>query len=147
MGNMTNKQIPIREGMMVLPESPDEEGYLLGTRCRSCDERFFIERSICENCQSQDLETISLSRNGKLYAFTVMYYPAPPPYQPPEPFEPYGVGWIELPDGLVLCSLLTENDPAKLLVGMEMELAIDKFDEGEDGSDRMVCRFRPADDE
>jgi uncharacterized OB-fold protein len=57
------------------------------------------------------------------------------------------VGWIELPDGLVLCSLLTENDPAKLMVGMEMELVIDKFDEGEDGSDRMVCRFRPVDDE
>jgi len=138
------KQIPIRRGMMTLPESAREEGRLLGSRCRQCDELFFIERPLCENCQGSDLETVPLSSSGKLYAFSVMYYPAPPPYKAPDPFVPYGVGWIELPEGLVLYSLLTENDPAKLKVGMDMELVIDKFSEDEQGNDVMVCRFRPA---
>jgi uncharacterized OB-fold protein len=138
------KQVPIRQGMMVLPSASDEKGHLLGSRCRHCDELFFIERQLCENCQSRDLETVRLSDHGKLYAFSVMYYPAPPPYKAPEPFVPYAAGWIELPEGLVLYSLLTENDPDKLRVGMDMELVIEKFDNDEQGNDLMVCRFRPV---
>ena len=144
MGDTVTKQVPIKEGMLELPQSPGERGHLIGSKCRKCGELFFIRRQICENCQSQDLETISLSSTGKLYAFSVMYYPAPPPYKPPEPFVPYGAGWIELPEGLVLYSLLTENDPKKLKIGMDMELVIDKFSEDKDGNEVMVCRFRPV---
>jgi uncharacterized OB-fold protein len=144
MENSTKKKIPVKEGMMELPKSAGDGGYLIGSKCRKCGELFFIKRQICENCQSQDLETIKLSSKGKLYAFSVMYYPAPPPYKPPEPFVPYGVGWIELPEGLVLYSLLTENDPRKLRVGMEMEVTFDKFSEDKDGNDIMVCKFQPV---
>jgi uncharacterized OB-fold protein len=144
MENSTRKKIPIKEGMMELPKSAGDRGYLIGSKCRKCGELFFIKRQICENCQSQDLETIELSSKGKLYAFSVMYYPAPPPYKPPEPFVPYAVGWIELPEGLVLYSLLTENDPKKLKVGMEMEVTFDKFSEDKDGNDVMVCKFQPV---
>ena len=144
MGDTVTKQVPIKEGMLELPQSPGDRGHLIGSKCRKCGELFFIRRQICENCQSQDMETISLSSTGKLYAFSVMYYPAPPPYKPPEPFVPYGAGWIELPEGLVLYSLLTENDPKKLKIGMDMELVIDKFSEDKDDNEVMVCRFRPV---
>jgi len=144
MDSSIKKQVPIKEGMMELPMSPGDKGCLIGSKCRKCEELFFIKRQIFENCQSQDLETVNLSSTGKLYAFSVMYYPAPPPYNPPKPFVPFGVGWIELPEGLVLYSLLTENDPKKLTVGMDMELVIDKFSEDKDGNDVMVCKFRPV---
>jgi len=136
-------QVPIREGMM-RPPSDTDPGCLLGSRCNDCGELFFIERRVCERCQSQNLSGTALSRHGTLYAFSVMHYPAPPPYQPPDPFEPYGAGWIELPEGLILYGLLTENDPEKLHTGMPMELVIDAFSENEDGQQIMTYRFKPA---
>ena len=147
MNTNAEQQVPIREGMMHLASSESGHGHLLGSQCNACGELFFIERQICENCNGQDLETVTLSGTGKLYAFSVMYYPAPPPYQAPDPFEPYGVGWIELPEGLVIYSLLTENDPQKLKVGMEMELVIECFRQDEDGNDIMVSKFRPLEED
>jgi len=138
------KQVPLLDGMMKLPASPGDTGHLIGSKCRKCGELFFIRREICENCQSQDLEEIALSKKGKLYAFSVMFYPAPPPYKPPEPFVPYGLGWIELPEGIILFSLITENDPKKLVAGMEMELLFDKQEEDKDGNDVMVYKFQPG---
>ena len=138
------KQIPIKEGMMKLPQSPTDKGSLIGCKCRKCGQLFFVKRDMCENCQSQDLEEITLSGTGKLYAFSVMYYPAPPPYKPANPFVPFGIGWVELPEGLVVYSLLTENDASKLKVGMKLELIFNKFTEDKDGNDVIVPMFKPV---
>jgi uncharacterized OB-fold protein len=144
MGDGKVRQVPFKEGMMVLPQSPDDRGNLLGSRCKKCGEQFFIKREICENCQGRELEEILLGNKGKLYAFSVMYYPAPPPYKPPDPFVSYGLGWIEMPGGTVLYALLTENDPKKLKVGMDMELVFDKFGEDKEGNEIMICKFKPV---
>jgi len=144
MGNSDVKKIPLLNGMMRLADIAGGEGRLLGSKCRKCGELFFIKRELCECCQSPDLEEITLSTTGKLYAFTVMFYPAPPPYKPSDPFVPYGLGWIELPEGLVLFSLLTENDPKKLKAGMQMELVFEKLEDDKDGNEVMVYKYRPA---
>jgi uncharacterized OB-fold protein len=138
------KQVPIKEGMMKLPVKQGEKPSLLGSKCCSCGEVYFIRRSRCEQCQSDKLEHIELGRRGKLFSYSIMYYPAPPPYKPPDPFVPYGLGWIELPEGLAVLSHLTENDPKKLQVGMEMELVIDKLEEDEAGNEIMYYKFRPT---
>ncbi|MBM3183187.1 MAG: DNA-binding protein [Chloroflexi bacterium] len=140
----TGKQVPIKEGMIKLPASPEGQPSLLGSKCRSCGETYFIRRSRCEQCQSDDLEHIELSRRGKLYSYSIMYYPAPPPYKPSDPFVPYGLGWIELPEGLAVLSHLTENDPDKLRVGMEMELILDELEKDEMGNKVMYYKFRPV---
>jgi len=145
MGDVKARQVPFKEGMMVLPTSDGDRGNLLGSKCIKCGEQFFIRRDICENCQGRELEDILLGNRGKLYAFSVMFYPAPPPYKPPDPFIPYGLGWIEMPGGTVLYSLLTENDPKKLKVGMDMELVFDKFGQDKEGNDIMICKFKPVD--
>ncbi|MBM3154202.1 MAG: DNA-binding protein [Chloroflexi bacterium] len=142
--NTTKKQVPTKEGMLKLPTSPKEQPSLLGSRCRSCGETYFIIRNRCEQCQSEDLEHIELSRRGKLHSYSIMYYPAPPPYKPPDPFVPYGLGWIELPEGLAVLSHLTENNPEKLRVGMEMELIVEKLEEDEMGNEVMYYKFRPV---
>ena len=140
---MATAQVPPRDGMMNLPDAVGEGGVLLGSRCRDCGERFFVIRGICENCQSTALEDIQLSDSGTLYAFSVMYYPPPPPYRGPEPFSPFGIGWVELPEGLVIYCLLTENDPQKLKVGMAMELTFSAFAKDEQGRDIIVPLFAP----
>ncbi|MGD0856672.1 MAG: OB-fold domain-containing protein [Dehalococcoidia bacterium] len=144
MADITSKQVTIKEGMMKLPQSPSDKGSLIGCKCRKCGQIFFVKREMCENCQSRDLEEIPLSSTGKLYAFSIMYYPAPPPYKPANPFVPFGIGWVELPEGLVVYSLLTENDASKLKVGMNLELIFNKFSEDKDGNDVIVPMFKPV---
>jgi uncharacterized protein len=144
MVDASKKQLPIKEGMLKLPQSATDKGSLIGCKCRKCGELFFIKREICENCQGQDLEEVALSDTGTLYAFSVMYYPAPPPYKPANPFVPFGIGWVELPEGLVIYSLLTENDAGKLKVGMKMQLIFNKFSEDKDGNDLIVPMFKPV---
>ena len=53
------------------------------------------------------------------------------------------MGYVELPEGIRVEARLTENDPAKLEVGMEMELVIQKFVEDEAGNDLLTFAFRP----
>jgi uncharacterized OB-fold protein len=49
-----------------------------------------------------------------------------------------------LPEGLTVLSHLTENDPNKLHVGMEMELIVDKLGNDEAGNEVMYYKFRPS---
>ena len=39
-------------------------------------------------------------------------------------FEPYGVGYVELPGEVRVEARLTESDPARLRIGMPMELTL-----------------------
>ena len=41
-----------------------------------------------------------------------------------EEFEPYGVGYIELPGEVRVEARLTESDPSRLRIGMPMELTL-----------------------
>ena len=43
---------------------------------------------------------------------------------PTTPFEPYGVGYVELPGEVRVEARLTEADPARLRIGMPMELTV-----------------------
>jgi uncharacterized OB-fold protein len=58
---------------------------------------------------------------------------------------PFGVGYVELPGELRVETRLTEHDPERLRVGMEMELAIVPFGTDEDGNERVTFAFRPVD--
>ena len=52
--------------------------------------------------------------------------PKAPPYLPGgvEEFEPYGVGYVELPGEVRVETRLTESDPERLRIGMTMELTL-----------------------
>lgn len=64
MGNNTGRQVPFKEGMMKLPQSPSDKGHLLGSKCKKCGEQFFIRRDICEKCQGATWRR-SLSETGE----------------------------------------------------------------------------------
>ena len=66
-----------------------------------------------------------LARRGTLWSWTIQRFrPKSPPYTGPEEFEPYGVGYVELPGEVRVEARLTEADPDKLRIGMEMELTL-----------------------
>ena len=121
----------------------DDGAHLVGSKCLECGEVRFPANSFCPQCCKETTENIPLSQRGRLYSFTVQRFKPPPPYRGPEPFEPYGVGMVELPEGLRVTSLLAESDPARLRVGMELELVVSKFFEDEEGREVLAYRFKP----
>jgi uncharacterized OB-fold protein len=88
-----------------------------------------------------------LDRRGRLWAWTVQEFAPPsPPYLGPtgDEFEPFGVGYVELPGEVKVETRLTENDPEMLANGMEMELVIVPFRTDDDGNEVVTFAFRPV---
>jgi len=69
-----------------------------------------------------------LGTEGELWTWTIQGYPPKaPPYVgdvEEHDFEPFGVGYVELPDELRVEARLTENDPSRLRIGMPMKLVL-----------------------
>src|SRR6266516_8072081 len=99
---------------------------LIGSRCRRCGVVAFPRQQSCAACTSGDVEERRLGRTGTLWTWTVQCFaPKSPPYAAAqEDFEPYGVGYVELPGEVRVESRLTEADPARLRIGMPMELTL-----------------------
>ena len=96
----TKKQIPCLEGWITMPP---EEPRIIGSKCGSCGNYFFPKATICRNplCKKdKPMEDVKFSRRGKLFAYTVNYYSPPPPYHAPDPFVPFGVASVEMPEGI-----------------------------------------------
>ncbi|MCS6805633.1 MAG: OB-fold domain-containing protein [Acidobacteriota bacterium] len=135
-----HRQIPIKAGLF---ELLDDGFHLIGSRCRQCGEVTFPVNAFCPQCCTETTDRIPLSRRGVLYSFTIQRFKPPPPYRGPDPFMPYGVGMIELPEGLRVTAILDEADPNKLRVGMLMELVITKLFDDEEGNEVLGYKFKP----
>lgn len=137
------KRIPVREGLWTEASSSAEEPHLIGSRCLSCGELFFPRKEIelCGHCQSSEMETVKLSRHGKVYSYTVVTQ-RPPVYYRAE--VPYALGFVELPEGIRIETLFTRCDPGTLRVGMDVEMVIERLHEDEEGNEVMAYKFRPS---
>jgi uncharacterized OB-fold protein len=130
--------VPIAEGLFTWPcDAPQ----LIGGHCADCGGWHFPAQDNCPHCASLGVERRPLSRRGTLWTWTVQAFPPPvPPYRGPvEDFVPFGVGYIELPEGLRVQARLTVNDPARLAIGMPMALTVEPF--GSDAQGRTVLNF------
>ena len=133
---------PIAEGIFTWPA---DEPRLIGSLCRTCGEIAFPRRSSCARCTSTDVEERLLQRQGTLWTWTVQTFRPKPPYAGPqnEDFEPYGVGYVELPGEVRVEARLLESDPDRLRIGMPMESAIvPLWVEGD--SEVVTYAFRPV---
>ena len=138
MESKIRREIPIREGLFQIPFSPSENPYLIGSRCRNCQDVMFPQRPICLNCFGEDLEQVRLSFRGRLFTFTINH-------QGPREFPtPYASGFVDLPEGVRIYSLLTDWEAKGLKIGIEMELVIEKIKEDSEGNIVMGYKFRPV---
>ncbi|MFQ5888261.1 MAG: Zn-ribbon domain-containing OB-fold protein [Candidatus Hydrothermarchaeales archaeon] len=137
------KYVAIKEGFFSKPLYPLDKSCLMGTRCGDCGEVFLGEIIACEQCQSENLESIPLSRTGKLYSYTINWNRPPGDYKGSEPFQPFAVGLVELPDGIRILSVLTDCDFDKLKVGMKLKLSMEELYEDEEGNTVITYKFRP----
>ena len=138
------KRVPINEDLLTTPLDNPEQVNLKGTKCRNCGEVFFGKRTSCENCTSEDMEGIVLSRRGKLYTYTIIGHKPPGDYKGPDPFVSFGEGLVELPEGLRIVAPLTVNNHEDIKIGMELELVVDKLYVDEEGNEVMAFKFKPV---
>lgn len=129
---------------------PSEEPRLIGGRCTGCGSVTFPRPVSCARCGSTDVEEHLLPRRGTLWTFTTQGFLPKEPYaggETLETFQPYGVGLVQLGDEVRVESRLTENDPDRLRIGMDVELVVVPFREDADGTEVMTFAFAPVDDE
>ena len=140
--SQAQRQVPIAEGLYT---GPPDAPQLVGSRCTRCREVSFPKQSSCPACAGDSTEEVLLARRGTLWTWTIQRFPPPPPFiGDAARFAPYGVGYVELPEGVRVESRLTTADPEALAIGMEMELVLEKFADGPDGEARMTFAFAPV---
>jgi len=100
---------------------------LLANKCDPCSLVFFPRRHFCTRCCAAGLAEIRLSKGGLLGSFTTVYQR--PKYAVVEP--PYLMGEVELPEGVVVYSLLIQCSVKDVKIGTAMELAAVHVREGE----------------
>jgi uncharacterized OB-fold protein len=132
---------------------PSDDPRLLGSRCAECSTATFPSQSSCPRCNSLDMRTIELPDRGTLWTFTTQgFRPKSPPDggylgdDTDETFEPYALGYVELPGHCRVESRLTGASIDGLRIGMEMKLAIIPFRKDEAGNEVMTFAFRPVGD-
>ena len=138
--SLKGTQILMEEGLFEVPSSPSDEPHLIGSKCKNCGEVVFPKQVGCPNCCSESTEEILIGPSGKLYTFTNVNHPVPAGYKGP---IPYGVALVDLPEGARIVAYLTESEPDKLKIGMEVTLVIDKMFEDEEGNEIIGFKFKP----
>lgn len=116
---------------------------LLGSKCESCGKVSFPKKYVCPDCFGDKLKTVPLSKKGKLHTYAVSIM------GPPEMEKPYVVGFIDLPEKIMLFSMLTDCGPVEktektLKIGMEMEMVFGKIRKDKSGQDIISYKFRPV---
>src|SRR3954452_1151817 len=135
--------VPVADGLII---GTAEEPRLIGSACARCGTVTFPRQGSCPRCTSQDVAERPLSRTGTLWTWPFQCFPpkSPPYAGNPDGFEPYGVGYVELPGEVRVEALLTERDPERLRIGMPMELTLVPVP---GASDAMTYAFRPVEED
>jgi uncharacterized protein len=138
-------QVPVSEGVFTWPS---DAPHLIGSKCLECGTHTFPVATGCSRCSSDRLETVELSRRGKLWTWTIQGFPPKaPPFAgnaDPKTFKPFGVGYVELPGEVKVETRLTVSDPSQLQIGMEMELVIEPLTTDDDGNEVVTFAFAPV---
>ena len=130
-----SKQEPVAEGLFTWPS---DEPALIGSK---------RDGRLSFPARPGD-EEVLLERRGTLWGFTTQQFrPPSPPYDgddTAESFQPYAIGYVELPDQLLVQARFTEADPDKLTIGQDMELRIVPYTTRPDGTEVLTFAFAPV---
>lgn len=138
------RRIPVKKDILTSLDSPLSEVRLKGTRCQECGEALLGQSEVCQNCGAERMNDIVFSPRGKLWTYTVIGHRPPGDFKGPDPFVPFGLGLVELPEDIRVLSPLTGCDPQDLKIGMEMELVIEKLFVNDEGEEVFSYKFQPV---
>jgi uncharacterized OB-fold protein len=139
------RQLPLIDSDVI--RGTEQEPRLIGSVCGHCGTVTFPRQRSCPRCTSEDVRAHALTTRGELWSWTIQCFaPKSPPYLPGgvEKFEPYGVGYVELPGEVRVEARLTESDPERLRIGMPMELTLIPVP---GAPDKLTFAFRPVEED
>ncbi len=128
-------RIPVRSGLFVDESSPR----LIGSKCTSCGAHHFPSHDTCPYCATDGPVAVELSGAGRLWSWTAVT--APPPGYLGD--VPYGMGIVELTEGIRVIGRLTEADPGRLQLGQDMHLEVVVLHTDDQGADVVTYAFAP----
>jgi uncharacterized protein len=138
------RQVPVADGLFTWPSG---EPRLIGAQCVACGLVGFPAGLPCQRCGGAEATEKLLSDRGTLWTFTTQNFrPPSPPYDgadTAETFQPYALGYVELPGEVMVEARLTEPDPARLAIGQPVRLAIVPYSVTADGTEVMTFAFAP----
>ncbi|MGQ0624684.1 MAG: Zn-ribbon domain-containing OB-fold protein [Sporichthyaceae bacterium] len=117
---------------------------LVGSRCAGCDSYYFPKALSCRNpaCEDKRVSDALMGRQGVLYSFTIQGY-QPPPLFRMDPWEPYALALIELPEGIRVLGMLTGVDLADVQIGMPLRLVVEPLHRDESGREVLTYKYAP----
>ncbi|WP_137725970.1 Zn-ribbon domain-containing OB-fold protein [Prescottella subtropica] len=141
---MSDTATPAVEGWFTTGPEPA----LIGTKCRSCGNISFPrEATFCKNpaCSGEEYDDVELSRRGTVWSYTDAQYKPPAPYiANTDPYVPFALAAVELPEGLVVLGQVADGfGVADLKVGNPVELVVETLYTDETG-DRTIWRWKPV---
>ncbi len=140
---MTTKPLPAAEGLF--SETADGPR-LLGSKCNSCATPYFPKSPACHNpdCAESKVEDAAFGPRGKLWSCAIQNYPPPLPARYNEPYAPYAIGLVDLPEGLRVLGRISTDNPEGLQLGTDVELVLEELYRDEDGNEVITWKFRPV---
>ena len=141
---MSETATPAVEGWFTTGSEPA----LIGTKCQSCGTISFPrETTFCKNpsCSGEEFADTELSRRGTVWSYTDAQYQPPPPYIPSaDPYVPFALAAVELPEGLVILGQVADGYGVDdLKVGNTVELVVEPLYTDETGV-RTTWRWKPV---
>jgi uncharacterized OB-fold protein len=119
---------------------------LVGGRCTTCGTVAFPRPQSCARCAGTDVADHLLAAEGSLWTFTIQGFRPKEPYDGPEEFEPYGVGYVDLAGELLVEGRLTVGDASRLRIGQPVRLVLLAYGTAPDGSTLHSYAFEPIKD-
>lgn len=90
-------------------------------------------------------EPVTLPARGTLWSWTVQRFrPKTPPYAGPEAFEPFALGYVELPGAVIVEAPFVDVAFEDLRIGMAMETVLVPLNSDAQGRTIRSFAFRPA---
>lgn len=113
---------------------------LVGQCCTACGKIAFPRKRVCPECFGEELDEQLLGRTGTLHTYTRTHVGAP--HLP----KPYVLGFVDVPEGIRLLSLIVDCDPwdEVLRAGLPMEMTIRPLMPDAEGTPLHTYMFRPA---
>lgn len=146
-GDVDSPPRPIAPDLFTWPHQPR----LLAGSCIDCGTTTFPAQPSCPRCTGSGMRQVRLATRGRLWTWTIQGFEPQHPYAGEQPFEPYGVGYIELEAEaqgalpVLVEARLSEHEADRLRIGQEMELEIVPFGHDDDGQQLLTFCFKPAD--
>jgi uncharacterized OB-fold protein len=90
-------------------------------------------------------ERVPLHPVGELWSWTIQRFrPKSPPYAGPEAFEPYAVGYVELPGQVIVETRLVNVAFDAIRIGDVYRTTVIPFARDPDGTEVLTYAFEPA---